>query len=156
MIGLIMPIDAKIETYPAVATKKTFARLTSAWELGHRYKEIEISARDPEEVLRQLPEDVICFQFYDRIVADVEADGRTVTTASDWLNLSEERYFVDVDKIVTRRQTLGWWKGGWYRTMREEMDEYETEYVVTWDKPHYTYMNYHPDFDDLVYRKPRS
>lgn len=146
-----MSTTASPAVYPVTATRRTFANLTSTWVLGYHNRELEVTSRDPQEVMSKLPDDVICFRFYDRIVADTEVDGETVRIQSEHLNFSEEEYFVDVKKVYERRETFGWWKWDYYKDLRKTMDRKGTDHVVAWGDPTYA-LAYRPDVDVLLYR----
>ena len=145
-----MSLSPGTESFPAIATRRTFANLSSPWALGYNNEELEVSARDPQEVMRQLPEDALLFRFYDRIVADVELDGEIIRIASARMNFSDGQYFVDIKRVYERSQTFGWWRTDLYPMMRKEMDRHKTSYVVIWKGS--KIMAYRPGVDVLLYR----
>ncbi len=89
----------QVEVFAATAKRRTFALLTSTWMLGYNNNELEVRSRDPEEVMRMLPSGVICFRFFDRIVADVEVGDEVVQSL--------------VTKNYIKRALLN---DGWHRT----------------------------------------
>jgi hypothetical protein len=144
--------STSLKQYEVTATRLTFVNLSPAWAFGYRNNELQVSARDPEEVMRQIPDGAVCFRFYDRIVADVEVNSEIVRICSDRMDYSDEHYFVDVTKVYERQQTTGWWRSNFHKGLRERMDTAGTDHVVFWDKPHYRYLAYKPDVDILLTR----
>lgn len=146
--------------YQATAVRVTYVNLATPMTFGYKNSERQVTARDPNEVLRMMPEGVVCFRFYDRIVADVEVDGETVTIRSEMMNFSVEQYFVGIDRVIARSEfsrRFASWRNGRYPGMLRTMDEHRVDHVVCWDNPahpesRHRYMAFKPRVDRLVWR----
>lgn len=148
-----MSATKQVDAIPTVAVRRTFANIATPWELGFCNNELEVSARDPEEVMRQLPKDAVCFRFYDRLIAEVEVDGQTIILRGERVDFSEEQYFVDVDHTYHRSAVKGWWRqSGWHERIRKTMERSDTDYAVTWGKPYYCALGYRPGLDIVLVR----
>ena len=143
-----MSLPLETEAYPTTATRRTFANVS----FGYVDEELEVSTRDPQEVMRKLPEYSLRFYFYDRLVADVGLGEETIQITSDQIDPSDEQYFVDVKRVYERSQTFGWWRTDFYRIMRKEMDKHKTNHVVIWDRLWCGIIAYRPGVDVLLYR----
>ena len=140
--------EISLESFPTTAERVTFACVTTSWVLGTGRTEFAVPRRDPQLVLAQLPEDAICFTFHDRLVARVVVDDRPVELTSGELNVSLERYLVNVQQVYTRREVTRMAGHGLrVRALRQALEREGGSHVAYWGDGNFSAMPYDPEID---------